>query len=54
MAKDETGDKAARKKAADKLDKDSAKANKTNKSSAKGGKDADKDTRNALRRLLGG
>lgn len=49
---DNTGDKKARKAVDDKINK--ANKNRSDKKAAQGGKSADADTRNALRRLLGG
>lgn len=49
---DNTGDKKARKAVDDKINK--ANKNRSDKNAAKGGKSADADARNALRRLLGG
>lgn len=48
---DNTHDKNARKKTEDKINKGNK--NRKDSNAAKGGKEADKDTRNALRRLLG-
>lgn len=51
---DNTGDKKAREAAAKKLNAKQRATEQGNKNAAKGGKAADKETRSALRRLLGG